>query len=67
VNATLIPAQEPGGVLGATYTFTETTVGNGVHWYRLEVVETGDTQSSEPIQVTHRGNRAYLPLTLRAG
>jgi hypothetical protein len=66
VNATMIPSKQPGSVLGATYVYTDTTVGEGAYWYRLEVVRTSGTELADPIQVTHRANRTYLPLVLRA-
>lgn len=68
LNAALIPPQQPGGLVGATYVWTDTNVLPGLtYYYRLEDVDTeggsgwhGPAQASLP-----RSLRIYLPLILK--
>jgi hypothetical protein len=65
VNTSMIPAQRPGGVIGATYTYTDTTAESCPRWYILEIVRTGGAEETEPTQAIPPATMAFLPLTLR--
>ncbi len=65
LNPTLIRAQFPGSPLGAVYTYTDTTVADGMYWYQLEARTIQGSEWSEPIAVSRSPYRLYLPLICR--
>jgi len=64
LNTTLIPSQAPGSVFGATYTWLDEDVGDGIVYYKLEDVEAGGRSTLHgPISVQAGGPTS---VTLRA-
>jgi hypothetical protein len=75
LNASLIPSQALGSVVGAYYSYTDSDVINGTtYYYKLESVDTnGSSEFHGPITATPEGQptatptpyRVYLPLALK--
>jgi hypothetical protein len=65
INETPIQAQAPGGVIGAQYQFTDTTVQLGeVYYYWLEVINLDGIQLFGPV-IGHAGQNFFLPFISR--
>ena len=67
LNDTLIPAGSPGGLVGASYEFQDTSLTEGrTYHYWLETVGADGTDLYGPATVTPGSSQApYLPLLLK--
>jgi hypothetical protein len=67
LNATMIPARNPGSAQGNEYELTDANRPNGRYWYRLDWIEATSTQTASiiEVQVGEVMYRTWMPMLRR--
>jgi hypothetical protein len=67
LNATMIPARNPGSAQGNEYELTDANRPNGRYWYRLDWIEATGTQTASiiEVQVGEVMYRTWMPMLRR--